>query len=89
MVRNTTKPNKITSQRINFELLITRRSQVQVLSPQPTKNGKTSSFTVLFLLQAAKKKSGNKVVTHLLPSPKITLLRVSPALILAESMMWA
>ncbi|WP_370803977.1 hypothetical protein, partial [Gemmiger formicilis] len=24
-------------------------SQVQVLSPQPTKNGKTSSFTVLFL----------------------------------------
>jgi hypothetical protein len=49
LVRNTTKPNKITSQRINFEFLITRRSQVQVLSPQPTKNGKTSSFTVLFL----------------------------------------
>ena len=63
MVRNTTKPNKITSQRTNFEFLITRRSQVQVLSPQPAKNGKTSSFTVLFLLQTAKKKSGNSFVT--------------------------
>ena len=42
-----------------------------------------------FFCRPQKKKSGNKVVTHLLPSPKITLLRVSPALILAESMMWA
>ena len=37
LVRNTTKPNKITPERTNFRFLITRRSQVQVLSPQPTK----------------------------------------------------
>ena len=42
-----------------------------------------------FFCRPQKKKSGNKVVTHLLPSPKITLLRVFPALILAESMTWA
>ena len=37
LVHNTTKPNKTTFQRISFGFLITRRSQVQVLSPQPTK----------------------------------------------------
>ena len=44
----------------NLRLCFPDESPSWVLSPQPTKNGKTSSFTVFFLLQAAKKR---KVVT--------------------------
>lgn len=54
MVRNTTKPNKITSQRINFEFLITRRSQVQVLSPQPTGCDKKDVTAFLLCCNAKK-----------------------------------
>ena len=47
LVRNTSKPDKTTPKRTNFRFLITRRPQVQVMSPQP-KDCDRKDVTVFF-----------------------------------------